>query len=409
MLFFTKKMHNKEGYLLGVVLILFLIFNPFIALIISVFLPLTGKVQKLIFCLVFSLSFALLFSSREYGVEFYGMEATDDAANYISIFKSYPNRSFVDLLQYFIDNPSGGEIGYHLFYKTISLFFSNEYFIAWANCFVYFFIISFVFSHFTTSRHSLLLLGYFFVFPISLYNVAHIWRQQFAVLLFYLGVFCFYETTFKKSGKALIYTVFLVHLSSIFYTIIFLIFERYRRFWNISKWNILLLIISFVIFEKILFEGVITILGHLDLSKILFYAEGFSADKSQFFMLLPIYVAMALVLLWLEKGSTLFYFLLTYILICLTLPIAIPSLNSVYDRYINFSIPLIGALIARKAVLFRRKYVLIGIFLFILLVGYFRLGGELNNGIGVISFIGNGKVVDPFLGIIKLFGSLLVS
>lgn len=408
MLFSTKTMLNKDGYLLGIVLILFLIFNPFIALIISVFLPINGKIHKLIFCCFFSISFALLFCSREYGVEFYGMEATDDAANYISIFKSYPNRSYLDLFRYFIENPSGGEIGYHFFYKTISIFISNEYFIAWANCFVYFFLISFISSHFTTNRQSLLLLGYFFVFPISLYNVAHIWRQQFAVLLFYLGVFCFYETSYKRLGRFLIYTISLVHLSSIFYTIIFLLFEGFKKYWKITKWNILMLIIAFVIFEKVLFEGVIVVLEYFDLSKILFYAEGFSADKSQFFILLPIYISIALFLLLFENGSVIYLFLLTYILICLTLPISIPTLNSVYDRYINFSIPLIGLFIARRSVMYRSKYILIVGFLMIIFAGYIRLGGELNKGVGVISFIGNGRVVDPFLGVIKLVATFLV-
>lgn len=408
MLFSTKIMRNKDGYLLGIVLILFLIFNPFIALIISVFLPINGKIHKLIFCFFFSISFALLFCSREYGVEFYGMEATDDAANYISIFKSYPNRSYLDLFLYFIENPSGGEIGYHFFYKSISIFFSNEYFIAWANCFVYFFLISFISCNFSTNRQSLLLLGYFFVFPISLYNIAHIWRQQFAVLLFYLGIFCFYETSYKRVGKFLIYTISLVHISSIFYTIIFLIFEGFRKYWKITKWNILMLIIAFVILEKVLFEGVIIVLGYFDLSKILFYAEGFSADKSQFFVLLPIYISIALFLLWLENGSTIYLFSLTYILICLTLPVAIPTLNSVYDRYINFSIPLIGLFIARRSVMYRSKYIFIFGFLMIIFAGYFRLGGELNKGVGVISFIGNGRVVDPFLGVVKLVAAFLV-
>ena len=113
-------------------------------------------------------------------------------------------------------------------------------------------------------------------------------------------------------------------------------------------------------------------------------------------------------LLWLENGSTIYLFLLAYILICLTLPVAIPTLNSVYDRYINFSIPLIGLFIARRSVMYRSKYIFIFGFLMIILAGYFRLGGDLNKGVGVISFIGNGRVVDPFLGVIKLFAAFLV-
>ena len=401
-------MNKKEAYSLALILLFFLLFNPFVALIFSVLLPIKDPKYKIIFSIFFSISFALLFSSREFGVEFYGTQSTDDAANYISIFKSYPNRTYLDLFQFFLEKPSGGEFGYHFFYKTISLFVSNEYFIVWINHFIYFFILSYIVNRLSENKQSLLLLGYFFIFPISLYNIGHIWRQQFAVLLFYLGIFFYYETNHKKLGKYLIYSIFLVHLSSFFYIFIFIIFEFFRRNNNITKYKIILLIVFFVVIEKVFFETVVLILTYFDLNKLLMYAEGFSADKSQFFILLPIYIFIVLLFLRFESGSVIYLFFLAYILVCLTLPIAIPTLNSVYDRYINFSIPLIGLFFAKRIVYYKNKYIFICGFIIILLVGFYRLGGELNKGVGIISYIGNGSVSDPFLGMVKLIVLYLI-
>lgn len=387
------------------ILILFLFYfflNPFISLFLSVILFNVGSIQKWFTLFLFSVSFSLFFQSREIGVRFYEY-ATDDVIVYVDQFQSMEFKSLYGLFFDFFEMPSGREIGYTILLKFISILtFNNIPLFVFFHYFILFFLFYFIIQKLSLRHSNLIVLGFILLFPIAIYSIAHVWRQQIAVLLFYYGILVYFIDNRKRKGSIIIFSTILFHLASVFYIFIFLLYILYMRYFEISKRSVLFLVLLNIIIGKIVFQMILLILENLGLYKLLLYTEGLSANKDLFFILLPFYILISLFLMYLVKPKKENLFLFYYLLSCLALPIVIPSLNSIYDRFINFSLPLLGLFFAVYISSFKNYFVYIFSAVFIFVIGSLRLFYEYNSSVGIISYIGNKAAFDPTMGILKM-------
>ena len=383
------------------VLLLFLLLNPFLALIILSLIKVNSKKVEYFFHLMFSISFGFFFYCRDIGVDFYS-NASDDVAAYLYLFKGYYTSSFGDLFINFLQAPSGNEIGFHFFWKFISFFTFNPTDLIFLNYFFYFFLLSIFIFKFSKSYFPFLIIGYFFIFPISLYSLAHVWRQQMAVFVFYIAVTNFFNNSNPKLNRLLIWSTPFIHLTSIYFVVLFYVFQFFEKKKKLDIKNIFKVISVFFISQFLLIQFVIRLFEYLGLTKFLGYLGGYSVDKSQFFIYLPFYIIITLIVFrHLNKNKTNNFFI-TVILVCLTIPFSMPQFNALYDRFINLSLPLLGLFFANY-IIYSNQKLMNGIgFILIISIGYLRLRPEYLNGEGVISFIGNEDAFNPFNSVLNL-------
>ena len=394
---------NNNKYLyLGLIVVLYLVFNTFLALFFSIFLNRNSYAFKKINLICFSFSFALLFFSREIGVNFYEY-ATDDVEVYIEFFKSISATDFSILLNQFFANPSGNEPIYLAFIKILNIItFQNISTFIFLHYFILFYLLYVFVSKISVRFAPLLIIFYFFSFPISIYSIAHVWRQQIAILFLYILVLNRDKIKNNFVFYLLLISTVLIHLSNIYFLLIYLFYQFVITFLEETPKNLILTSLILMIVEKLIFTIFLIILSLFGLDKLLSYADGLSANKDIFFKLLPIYITLTLFVLYMNKKNTKIYILLFFTLSSLLMTIVIPSLNSIYDRFINFTIPLIGVLFivyffSNKLI----KYIPILAFV-IFIIGSLRFFIEYRNNVGVISYIGYKHAFDPFIGVIKL-------
>ncbi len=394
---------KKQELINILILSLFYLFlNPFISLFLSVIFFNIGSTQKWFTLFLFAVSFSLFFQSREIGVRFYEY-ATDDVIVYVDQFQTLEYKSLFDLFPDFLEKPSGQELGYMILSKLISILtFNNIPLFIFVHYFILFFLLYFIIQKLSLRYSNLIVLGFLLLFPIAIYSFAHIWRQQLAVLLFYYGILVYFIDDKKRKGLIIISSTILFHLSSVFYIFIFLLYILYKKYFEISKGSVLFLVLLNIVIGKIVFQMILLILARLGLDKLLLYTEGLSVNKDLFFKLLPFYILITLSLMYLVKPKKENLFLFYYLLCCLTLPIIIPSFNAIYDRFINFSIPLVGLFFAVYVSSLKNQFIYIGAAVLIFVFGSLRLFYEYHASVGVISYIGNKAAFDPSMGILKM-------
>ena len=386
---------------LFVVLLLFLLLNPFLALIILSLIKVNSKYVEYFFHLIFSVSFGYFFYCRDIGVDFYS-NASDDVESYLYLFKGYYTSSFGELFVNFLQAPSGNEIGFHFFWKFISFFTFDPMDVIFLNYVFYFLLLSIFNSKISKSYFPFLIIGYFFIFPISLYSLAHVWRQQMAVFVFYIAVTNFFNNSNPNLNKLLIWATPFIHLTSIYFVLLFYIFQFFEKKKKLDIKNIFKVISVFFIAQFFLIQFVIRLFSYLGLTKFQGYLLGFSIDKSQFFVYLPFYILITLIVFRYLNKNKINNFFITVILVCLTIPFSMPQFNALYDRFINFSLPLLGMFFAYYVIYSKQKWMNGLGFVLIISIGYLRLRPEYLIGEGIISFIGNGDAFNPFNSVISL-------
>jgi hypothetical protein len=364
--------NNNEILHIFLVLLLFSLLNPFLALIFLSLIRLPSKKAEWVFHLMFSIAFAVFFYSRDFGVDFY-LNASDDVPVYLYLFDGYYTSSFGDLFVKFLQSPSGYEFGFHFFWKFWSFFTFSSTGLIFLNYLFYFFLLSIFSSKISKYYFPFLILGYFFIFPISLYSIAHIWRQQMAMFVFYIAVTNFLNNSNTKLNRLLIWFTPLIHLTSIYFVGLFYVFQFFENKKNLDIKNIFKVITIFFISQFLLIQFVIRLFEYIGLTKFLGYLGGYSMDKSQFFIYLPFYIIITLIVfMYLNKNKTNNFFI-TLILVCLTIPFSMPQFNSLYDRFINISLPLLGLFFA-KYIIYSNQKLMNGIgYVLILSIGYLRL------------------------------------
>lgn len=395
---------NRNPYLyFGLIILIYLVFNPFIALFFSIYLNKKIKLINNLNLFFFSFSFAYLFFSREIGVNFYEY-ATDDVEVYVEFYKSVSATNFSVLFNNFFTNPSGNEPIYLIFIKLLNFIsFQNISVFIFLHYFILFYLLYFLVKKISVRYAPLLILFYFFTFPISLYSIAHVWRQQIAIFLFFILVMYRNNIKNKYIFHILLFSTVFIHLSNIYFFLIYIFYHFSIKFLKETPKNVIIISLILMTIEKIIFTLFLILLSLLGLDKLLTYTDGLSANKDVFFKLLPIYLSLTIMVLFLNKKNVNLFTLTFFTLSALLMPIVIPSLNSIYDRFINFTIPLIGVLFVAYFIN-NKMYRFIPILsIIIFLIGSLRLFLEYKNNVGIISFIGYKHGFDPFLGIIKLF------
>ena len=395
---------NRNPYLhFGLIILIYLVFNPFIALFFSIYLNKKIKLINNLNLFFFSFSFAYLFFSREIGVNFYEY-ATDDVEVYVEFYKSVSATNFSVLFNNFFTNPSGNEPIYLIFIKLLNFIsFQNTSVFIFLHYFILFYLLYFLVKKISVRYAPLLILFYFFTFPISLYSIAHVWRQQIAIFLFFILVMYRNNIKNKYIFHILLFSTVFIHLSNIYFFLIYIFYHFSIKFLKETPKNVIIISLILMTIEKIIFTLFLILLSLLGLDKLLTYTDGLSANKDVFFKLLPIYLSLTIMVLFLNKKNVNLFTLTFFTLSALLMPIVIPSLNSIYDRFINFTIPLIGVLFVAYFIN-NKMYRFIPILsIIIFLIGSLRLFLEYKNNVGIISFIGYKHGFDPFLGIIKLF------
>ena len=395
---------NRNPYLyFGLIILIYLVFNPFIALFFSIYLNKKIKLINNLNLFFFSFSFAYLFFSREIGVNFYEY-ATDDVEVYVEFYKSVSATNFSVLFNNFFTNPSGNEPIYLIFIKLLNFIsFQNISVFIFLHYFILFYLLYFLVKKISVRYAPLLILFYFFTFPISLYSIAHVWRQQIAIFLFFILVMYRNNIKNKYIFHILLFSTVFIHLSNIYFFLIYIFYHFSIKFLKETPKNVIIISLILMTIEKIIFTLFLILLSLLGLDKLLTYTDGLSANKDVFFKLLPIYLSLTIMVLFLNKKNVNLFTLTFFTLSALLMPIVIPSLNSIYDRFINFTIPLIGVLFVAYFIN-NKMYRFIPILsIIIFLICSLRLFLEYKNNVGIISFIGYKHGFDPFLGIIKLF------
>jgi hypothetical protein len=389
-----------------VCILLFLVLNPFLALLLLSVISVFRRVPTVVFAVSASVAFALFFFFRDYGIEWY-FNSTDDVPNYIYLYESYYSQSVIDLLSNFIDAPNGNEILWHLpWWVLLNLSGAS------AETFVlvhYFVIFAALFAALATlsARHlAPLALTYFLLTPISLDLAAHIWRQELATSIFLAGL-GLHLVKGSRAGKWLICAAPLVHVSFIFFALIFFVSEIIRRnrgFDNKLKFSATLLVILTVI--PLLARAAVFFLDSIGLARIMSYLEGYEIDVTRVYIVICLYAVPLLVSFYLLKNDDANYAMMVVCFSVFSIALALPGANSMYERLLMSALPLWGLFIFRCLLFnFSARWYLPAM-LCIFITGVTRLQFVAGRGEGPGRFLAFGHAFDPFMGVAKMLTNL---
>lgn len=397
---------NKSAYtdiLMGLLcIVLFIFVNPFVALFFLAIIARTYRIPAFIFIVSASISFALFFYFREYGVA-WDPSSTDDVPVYINFYNMNESIGFWGIFVRFIAVPSGYEPLWNiLWWPLINIFgASNNVFVFLHYTLIF---VAVFFSFFILSRKYFITLAlvYFFIAPMSIDSITHIWRQQLAFSLFLIGI-GYYLVHGNTKGKWLIYISPLMHLSSIFFVAVFLVFELYKKYAGFDN-RIKFATITGLIFVTlpIMSSVVISYLSSIGVPKIAGYFEGSGDDRSRIFLRVSIVVILLLILHLKLISDDLNNFFIITLLAVFSFMFAFPGSNSIYDRFLMFSLPFFGLYLFRCFLInFSVRWHLL-IILFVFVTGAIRIYIPTLNDVGAVRFLANGHAFDPFMGSLKM-------
>jgi hypothetical protein len=389
--------------LLGV--LLFLALNPFLALLILALIAVFRRVPPLVFVVVASLSFALFFFSRDYGIEWY-FGSTDDVPDYIEIFKETYGLSLAGLWDFFLESPNGHELLWSLpVWALANLFDVSDNTFVFLHYVAIFIAVFLALSTFSTRYLVPLVLVYFFLTPISIDAISHIWRQQlaFSVLLAGIGL---YTVRGMRIGKWLIYLSPLVHLSSLLFLMGFLIFRLIRAnkgFDNKLKFSIALLVLLGLV--PVVSSYAVAYLDSLGLERVMSYFEGTDANVARVYMLVGLYVIPMLGAFYFLKGDDTNNLLMILCMSVFTIVMGLPASNGIYDRLLMSALPFLGVYFYRCFFMNFSSRWHLPLLLVIFCTGAMRLYGPTLEQSGPMYFLAYGHALDPFMGVLKVLVS----
>ena len=382
-------------------IILFLFINPFLALFFLALVSMMHRVPTLVFIVPASISFAIFFYSREFGIDWYP-SSTDDIPQYIKLYQSNQDVSLVRLLKDFASIPSGNEPLWRVIWWTLLNGFNAS-----SNTFVFlhfllnFFMFFIAFRALSYRYFIPYALVFLFLIPISIDGLAHILRQGLSSFIFITGVGLYLNSN-QRHGRLFIYLSPLFHLSSMFWVACFLLFQNLRKrrlFDNRKKISIILLLLLFVC--PIILNITVTILDSLGVYNILGYFEGRGVDKTRVYMIIGAYGGVQMLAFFLLRNDDLNHLILVLCVGVYSLIIALPAANGIYDRLLMTTLPLLSIFIFRCIIenfhVSWRAPVIIVIFF----MGLMRLYSSTDAGNGPGAYLAFGNAFDPSMGLIK--------
>jgi hypothetical protein len=392
---------SKRFFLVLCLVLSFLIFNPFIAIFVISLFSAYFKIPRIWFFISGSLAFTLFFFFREYNVVW--SSSSDDIPAYIELYFSNKSLTLYDLFTRFFAIPGNHEPLWHLpFWLLLNVFDGNEKVFIFVHYLFIFVLLFYTLNSISERYYSIAILAYFFLTPVALDSVFHIWRQQLASTIFLLG--CnIYLTKEKKKGLFLIYSSVLIHLVCSYFLAIFLVFNFLRKR-NVLEHKIkfffycLLLCLVFIL----LYNAALNFLASLNLDRVLTYAEGTEANAIRLFIVMSFFMGAMFLSHVFYKNDDLNKLIIFITFAVTTMTLAFPAADSIFSRLTYFTVPLIGLYFLRWFVLnFPKKWVL-GFVIFTFVSGAYRIIPLITEKRISAQFLALGHPLDPFMGIIKM-------
>ena len=398
---------SGDKVILGLVcILLFLAINPFLALFLLAIVAVFRRIPMGVFIVSASTAFALFFFSRDLGIEWY-LGSTDDVPDYIAIYHETYGLSFTGLMDYFFESPNGHELLWSMpVWALANLFDVSDSTFVFLHYLAIFVAVFFALSTFSKRYLVPLVLVYFFLTPISIDAISHIWRQQmaFSVILAGIGL---YTVRRKRIGQWFIFLSPLVHISSLFFVMGFVTFKVIRAnrgFDNKLKFSIALIVLLAAV--PLVSSLAVSYLDALGLARIMSYFEGTDADVLRVYMLVGLYVIPMLASFYLLENDDANHLLMILSISVFTIVVGLPASNGIYDRLLMSAIPFLGLYFYRCYFLnFSSKWHL-PLLLLVFYTGAVRLYNPTLEQSGPMFFVAYGHALDPFMGVVKLLVNL---
>lgn len=382
----------------------FLLFNPFLAVSLCAICSMFFGLNRISFfiCLVVSLFF--VFYCREFGVSFSSV-ANDDVPAYLSLFHESFNRSYFLIWQnFFIDIGNNEPIWHTYNWFVINFITQND------NVYIFItyvlIIFSFVFAIIKTETDDYPI-KFIFIFMFSqgvLYQMAHIWRQQITFSLFILFIDYFLYNEKLKLKFVFLFTALLVfiHFSLIIYMSFFLLsyyISRNLDFYNVSaRYKFLFVTICLSFFIAYLFKFFFSyVISTFYFSGSKYLESSVLNDSSK-----AVYVPFLLLMPLLKSIKTHHLFYCSLYFFVYIFSILNPNLSSIYARLFLFVTPLISICFCQSLMGLRNvntRFIVVFILVVFFTCKFFYV--DIENPEGVLEYLLNGRVGDPFSGVIS--------
>jgi hypothetical protein len=249
----------------------------------------------------------------------------------------------------------------------------------------------------------ILIIAYFFLAPVSIDSIFHIWRQQIASSVFLIGTILFFIKNNKK-GLYLILLSPLLHLVCFFFVLIFLLFNFLRKK-NIINTSFKLVIYAMILscIFILIFQLGITFLASFNLDRLLFYAEDSGSDQLRLLIVLCIMMS-TMIYTQVKHNNDDFNQLIIFISFIVTsMSVAFPNASSIFGRLAYFTVPLIALYFARWFIInIKKKHFTVFVFL-MFLSGLYRIIPMIIEKRASVQFLAFNHALDPFMGVLKLF------
>jgi hypothetical protein len=403
--FINKKRNDfisQQIFIALTIVCVFLIFNPFIALFIISLLSVYFQIPKLTFLIWGSLALTLFFFFREYDV--FWNASSDDVPAYIKLYFSNEGLPWYEVFTRFIKSPGDNEPLWHLpCWILLNVFNGGEKSFVFIHYWVIFCLLCFTMISISSRYYVILLLGYFFLTPVAIDSVFHIWRQQIASTVFLIG--CnLYLVKEKKAGIYLIYLSVLFHLVCLYFLMIFLFFNFLRKRGLLEKKTIFFLCaLGGSAIAVLAFESILVFLSSLNLDRIITYAENSSGiDDFRMFIVMSILMGGVFLSHLRYKNDNLNKMIIFITFVDIIMTLAFPFADSIFTRLAYFTVPLIGLYFVRWFILnFPSKWML-SFVIFVFISGAYRIIPLITEERASAQFLAYGHPLDPFMGIFKM-------
>jgi EpsG family len=387
--------------------LLYLLVNPFLATFLLAVISLRWNVPKYVFLLMATLSFTMMFYLREYGVEWYPGISGDDIPTYLGMYADNYGLTLSELFARFVGAPNGNEILWH-----VPWWFLLNYLNGSEDTFILLHYLAVFGSLFVAMRclsrkyWIVLTVVYFFLTPLSIDGIAHVWRQQMAFAIFVAGVGLQYSRG-SRAGGWLMHLAVLVHLSVIFFLFsywTFLLIRRFGGFDNKLKFTVLIVVLMACV--PLLSTVAVRVLDSIGMARILSFFEGYGTDVRRVYLLLLVYAAPMLGAFFWLRTDNVNRLILIMCFAVFSIVLALPSANGVYDRLLMFTLPLMSIYFYRCVLMNFPDRWYAPVLCLIFALGAYRLHVPTREGAGVMSFVAFGHGMDPAMGLMRLLSGL---
>lgn len=226
--------------------------HPYILTIIAAVLQLWFKIKPRFFLPVYSISLAIFWGSRTFGVSYIGFY--DDAIGYMNQFHIIRGENIAFLVADFIRQPSNYELLYTLFVYTVGIFTSDEIVFAFLIYLVIASLISIAGLLVNQRYYMVMICALFFgIGSFASLDILHLWRSAIASLMFLIAV------TYYSKSRQVAYLIMLgaclVHMADVLLILLFLVFQLNKYMKNKYIMLSVIFLLFFIFYYFIQFYG----------------------------------------------------------------------------------------------------------------------------------------------------------